>query len=129
MALSKEAKAKVDNALARLDKMAAYIQANHGAWGMDFDTAKHLVNDLDKVADEMEILAYGQESMSRRQLEVLKTAAVVTRDADELYMDTFQNPMQPRLTNADEPYMAAYGDDQSSAVQHGKSTTGRPLAP
>jgi len=37
--------------------------------------------------------------------------------------------MKPIQTNADEPYMSAYGDDQSSAVNHGKSTIGRPLAP
>lgn len=129
MALSKEAKAKVDNVLGRLDKMAGFIQENHAKWGMDFNTAKGLVNNLDVVADEIEKLAYGQESMIRRQVEVLKTAEVISRNPDEPYMDSFKNPMDPVMTNADEPYMQAYADDQSSAVHHGKSTTGRPLAP
>jgi hypothetical protein len=129
MALTKEAKAKVDNVLGRLDKMAGFIQANASKWSMDFDTAKGLVNNLDVVADEIEKMAYGAESAIRRQIEVLKTAEVISRDSDEPYMDAFKNPMDPVMTNADEPYMSAYGDDQSSAVHHGKSTTGRPLAP
>ena len=129
MALSKEAAARVDQVLGRLDKMASHIQTNHEKWGMSFDEAKGLVNDLDKTADEIEKLAYGEDSMLRRQVEVLKTAEVVQRDSDEPYMDTFKNPMQPHVLNADEPYMSAYGDDQSSAVQHGQSSTGRPLAP
>lgn len=132
MALSKEAKTKVDSVLGRLDKMAGFIQANHGKWGMDFETAKALVNNLDVVADEVEKLAYGPESLERRQIEVVKaasskTAEVITRNPDEPYMDTFKNPMQPVMTNADEPYMSAYADDQSSAVIHGKSEVNRPL--
>jgi len=129
MAMSKQAKAKVDSILGRLDKMAGFIQENREKLGMDFSTAKELVNGLDVVADEIEKMAYGPESLSRRQVEVLKTAEVIQRDADESYMDTFKNPMQPIQTNGDEPYMSAYGDDQSSAVNHGKSTSGRPLAP
>jgi hypothetical protein len=129
MAMSKEAKTKVDNILGRLDKMAGFIQANREKLGMDFKTAKELVNGLDLTADEIEKMAYGPDSLSRRQVEVLKTAEVIQKDADEPYMDTFKNPMKPIQTNADEPYMSAYGDDQSSAVNHGKSTTGRPLAP
>lgn len=129
MAMSKEAKTKVDNILGRLDKMAGFIQENREKLGMDFATAKELVNGLDVTADEIEKMAYGPESLSRRQIEVLKTAEVIQKDADEPYMDTFKNPMKPIQTNADEPYMSAYGDDQSSAVNHGKSTTGRPLAP
>lgn len=127
MAISKEAAGRVDQILGRLDKMAGAIQEHHSKWGMSFDTAKALVNDLDRTADEIEKMAYGEESMIRRQVEVLKTAEVVSRNADEPYMDTFSNPQQPRVTNADEPYMSAYADDQSSAVRHGQSTTGRPL--
>jgi hypothetical protein len=129
MAMSKEAKTKVDSILGRLDKMAGFIQENCEKLGMDFATAKELVNGLDVTADEIEKMAYGPDSLSRRQVEVLKTAEVIQRDSDESYMDTFKNPQQPRQTNADEPYMAAYQSDDSSAVHHGKSTTGRPLAP
>ena len=91
--------------LARIDKMASGIQANYESWGMPFDVAKAIVNDLDKTADAIELAAFGKESFTRRQAEVIQR-------------------------EADEPYMKAYGNpDQSSVVQHGKSTSGRPLAP
>lgn len=110
--------------LARIDKMASGIQANYESWGMPFDVAKAIVNDLDKTADAIELAAFGKESFTRRQAEVIQ------READEPYMQTFANPMAPIQTEADEPYMKAYGNpDQSSVVQHGKSTSGRPLAP
>lgn len=112
-----------DAILVRLDKIAAHIQANHETWGMPFDTAKQIVNDLDTVADAIEVTAFGKESFTQRQAEVIQ------KDSDESYMSTFNAPMKPHEKDADEPYMNAYADDQSSAVQKGKSTTGRPLAP
>jgi hypothetical protein len=118
-----------DRILNRLDKLASTVQQKYAEWGMPFEAAKEIVNNLDKVADDIEVSTFGQDSMLRRQVEVLKTAKVIQREPDEKYMDTFQNPMQPRQVEADEPYMKAYGDDQSSAVESGKSTTGRPLAP
>jgi hypothetical protein len=123
--------AQAEKFLARLDRIASVVQENHEAWGMKFEAAKALVNQIDKLADELESATFGADSMTRRQASVLgiKTAEVVQRDSDEKYMDTFKNPMAPVQTEADEPYMQAYADDQSSAVDHGKSTTGRPLAP
>jgi hypothetical protein len=112
-----------DQVLTRLDKIAKAIQERHATWGMPFEVAKAIVNDLDKTADEIEMASFGKESFLRRQAEVIQ------KDSDEPYMDTFRNPMQPRQTDADEPYMAAYKDDQSSAVDNGVSTSGRPLAP
>ena len=127
--LSAEQSKKAGQILSFLDRLAADIQANHAAMGLPFEAAKSLVNHLDKVADEAEEHFYGKESMARRQVEVLKTAKVIQKDSDEAYMNTFANPMAPIQTDADEPYMSAYKDDQSSAVNGGKSTTGRPLAP
>lgn len=115
--------------LSRLDKVAADIQANHASWGMSFDDAKGLVNGLDKTADALESRIFGERSLQRRQVQLLKSAKVIQKDSDEKYMDTFSNPMKPIQTDADEGYMSAYADDQSSAVESGKSTTGRPLAP
>ena len=124
MSMPKLAAEVANNALTRLDKIAHAIQSNYEAWGMPFDTAKDIVNDLDKTADAIELAAFGKESFTRRQAEVIQ------READEPYMQTFANPMAPIQTEADEPYMKAYGNpDQSSVVQHGKSTSGRPLAP
>lgn len=123
MTMPKFAAQDADTILIRLDKMAAHVQANHESWGMPFDTAKQIVNDIDKMADSIEKAAFGDESFVRRQAEVLK------KESDEPYMSTFANPMQPIQTESDEPYMKQYGDDQSSAVSKGKSTSGRPLAP
>lgn len=115
--------------LSRLDAVAKHIQANYAKWGMPKEAAKPLVNHLDKIADELEVLAFGQDSFNRRQVEMLKAAKVIQQDSDEPYMKTFNSPMAPHQTDADEPYMQAYADDQSQAVQVGKSETGRPLAP
>lgn len=127
--ISAEQSKKASELLGRLDKIAAEIQANHESWGMSFDTAKSLVNHLDKVADDLEVSVYGEESLLRRQASILKSAKVIQQDKDEAYMATFANPMAPHQTESDEAYMGAYGDDQSSAVASGKSSSGRPLAP
>lgn len=120
-----------DRLLTRLDRLAATVQAKYASWGMPFEAAKEIVNAIDKTADEVEVTAFGRQSLARRQEEVMggKTARVIQRDADEKYMDTFKNPMQPRQVEADEPYMKIYEDDQSVAVGTGESTTGRKLAP
>ena len=125
----KFAQEDADRILTRLDKMAAFIQSNHSKWGMSFETAKGLVNDLDRTADEIEKAANGSESFERRQVEVLKEAKVIQQDSDEKYMGTFNAPMAPKQTDSDEGYMSQFKDDQSVAVVDGKSTSGRPLAP
>lgn len=113
--------------LTRLDKLAEDIQKHHDAWGMTMKAAKGVVNHLDSVADDFEKAAFGENSLQRRQQEIL--AAVIQRDSDEPYMDNFRNPQQPEQTDADEPYMSAYNDDQSSAVEMGRVMNGRPLVP
>lgn len=119
-----------DRILARLDRIASTVQEQYSSWGMPFEQAKQIVNALDKTADEIEAASFGRTSLARRQAEILgKTAAVIQRDSDESYMDTFKNPMQPRQVDADEKYMSLYKDDQSSAVGSGQSMTGRKLAP
>jgi len=130
-----------DRILARLDRIASTVQEGHEKWGMDFDHAKELVNEIDRVADDLEQAAYGEDSLTVRQAQIIektadededkadKTAEVIQRDADEPYMNTYSNPSSPIQTEADEPYMSAYGNDDSSGVHHGKSENGRPLAP
>lgn len=135
--------------LERLDKLANHVQANHQTWGMPFEAARDLVNAIDKTADEIEVLAFGEQSLQRRQAEVAvsdrqlaaamqseigridfeKAAKVLKRDADEPYMDTFNNRMEPHETDADEPYMQHYNDDQDRSVVDGEDETGRDLAP
>ena len=111
--------------LGRLDRIASTIQANHGEWGMPFEQAKTLVNQIDQVADAVEVMSFGEQSLQTRQREVM--AQVIQQDADEPYMGTFERGTVVQ-SDADEPYMGAYGDDESSEVRKGKSTVGRPLA-
>ena len=122
-------KKAANSVLARLDHIAAQVQKKYAAWGLNAEVAKAIVNDLDKVADEIETGTFGPGSLAERQVEVLKQAKVLKQDADEKYMSTYNAPMAPIQTDADEKYMSAYKDDQSQAVETGVSTTGRPLAP
>ncbi len=112
-----------DLILQGLDKLAEETQANYETAGLTFEAAKAIVNRIDKLADEIEISSFGKESFLARRAEVIQ------KDSDEKYMGTFENPMAPVQLESDEPYMKAYSDDQSSAVIHGKSSVGRPLAP
>lgn len=149
MKLSSDQKQAVNTTLARIDRIAGDIQAKAQEWGMPFEYAKAIVNGLDKTADEVEKLAFGEESLGNRQLELAvsdpalskaaaeeigeetlaKAAKVLQRDSDESYMDTFNSPTQPHETDADEPYMSAYSDDQSEAVGEGKEENGQDVAP
>lgn len=147
--LSQKKASQADNILARFDRIASVVQDKAAQWGVPFEEAKALVNAIDKLADDTETFIYGGQSLARRQAETLlrdedfrreasaelgkdvisKAARVLQRDADEPYMDTFKNPMQPHQTDADEPYMSAYEDDQSEAVIDGEDASGRELAP
>jgi len=127
--LSAEASKKASELLGRIDRIAADIQSNHESWGMPMATAKELVNNLDKIADEAERHFFGGDSLLHRQVEILKQAKVIQKDSDEKYMETFNSPSAPIQTDGDEPYMSAYKDDDTNGVNTGKSTTGRPLAP
>lgn len=122
-------KDQANQTLSRLDRLAGHIQTNAQKWGMPFEVAKAIVNDLDKTADEIEVASFGARSFEARQVNVLKSAKVIQQDSDESYMKTFNAPMAPHQTDGDEPYMSQFKDDQSQAVESGKSTTGRPLAP
>lgn len=130
MTMPKFASKDADHTLSRLDTFAKTIQEKHASWGMPFEVAKEMVNFLDKTADEIEVASFGPDSLQARQAEVVtKTAKVIQKDSDEKYMDTFNAPMKALQADGDEPYMRQYADDQSAAVQSGKSTSGRPLAP
>jgi hypothetical protein len=123
MSMPKFAAQDANRILSSLDRAAGAIQQNYEKMGMDFESARDLVHDLDKTADEIEISSFGKESFTARQAEVIH------REPDEAYMAAFRNPMEPVQVEADEPYMKAYRDDQSSAVIHGVSTSNRPLTP
>jgi hypothetical protein len=123
------AKEEANKALSRLDRIAGAIQENAEKWGIPFEAAKKMVNDLDRTADEIEKASFGEGSLATRQVAVLKGAKVLQQDSDEGYMGTFNAPTAPKQTDSDEGYMSLYRDDQTTSVSGGKSTTGRPLAP
>ncbi len=134
--LSAEQIKGAENVLKRLDKLAFEIQTNFSKWGMPKEAAKGMVNHLDKVADSFEAAAFGEDSLHRRQAEMIKqklakskTAEVLQSESDEPYMKSFVVDQGIVQSESDEPYMQAYADDQSSAVRHGVSTTNKPLAP
>lgn len=132
--MNKEATERANAILGRLDRIAGQVQDNHEKWGIPFNVAKGLANDLDRVADETETAFFGETSLRRRQAEIVKQASdkeaqVIQRDSDEPYMDSFVSDHGTVKTDADEAYMSAYNDDQSSAVRHGQDAVGDPLAP
>lgn len=127
--LSKEQSVAASHMLGRMDTLAQTVMQRYASWGMSQEDAKRVVNALDSVADDFERCAFGEESLQARQIEVLKQAKVIQQDSDESYMGTFNAPTAPIQTDGDEPYMQAYKDDQTTAVNSGKSTVGRPLAP
>lgn len=117
----KFAKEEAVQILSRLDRLAGHIQSNHVAMNLPFEDAKAIVNDLDKVADMVHVESLGEASFHAHQ------AKVIQQESDESYMSTFNAPQAPHQQDSDEPYMGMFKDDQSSAVQTGKSTTNRPL--
>ncbi len=129
MSDTKMTKKEASEILFRLDTMATQIQTKFASMGLDKSTAKSILNDLDKVADLVEVGSFGRESYENRRIEVLKKAQVIQKEPDEPYMGTFANPMSPKQTDGDEKYMSAFKDDQSSAVHSGKAENGKPLAP
>lgn len=97
--------------LSRVDNAATLIQnlANKGE--VNKRLASRIVHNLDSFADRFEAKVFGVASLKARQ------AKVIERDADEPWMDTFQNVQQPHMTNEDEPYMHAVGPSFNSKGQ------------
>lgn len=119
--------------LAGIDLLADVIEKDHVALGLEPKQAEELALHLDKTADLLEVACYGADNLAKRKIKLAKDAAdkvakVIQKDSDEPYMDTFNAPQKPHQSDADEPYMAHYRDDQTEAVEKGKSTTGQPLA-
>lgn len=129
MKLSSEEVKVASNILRRVDTLARSVQTNFSQWGMSKAAARELVQQIDKIADTLEVGFFGKASLEHRQVEVLKKAKVIQQDSDESYMATFNSPQGVHQQDSDEPYMKAYNDDQSMAVNSGKSSTGRALAP
>ena len=90
--------------LTQLDTMAAKIESLAKSGKVDKRVASSLVKDIDSFADRFQLAVYGKENFENFQNKV-KSAAVLKRDKDEQYMDTFENPQKVLQSDDDEPYM------------------------
>ena len=90
--------------LATLDNTAQQIEDLARAGKIDPRLATSIIRDVDVFADKFEIAVYGKENLAKRA-STLRQAKVMQRDSDEEYMKTFENPIKPITTDADEKYM------------------------
>lgn len=58
-----------------------------------------VIREIDSFADRFQVAAFGNGNLRAHQAKVLK------QDADEKYMETFENPNKVLKGEADEPYM------------------------
>jgi hypothetical protein len=100
--------------LSTLDSTAEQLDGLAKAGKIDPRLANSIAHDIDVFADKFEVAVYGKENLSKRVAK-LHQAKVMQRDSDEEYMKTFENPIKPITTDADEPYM--------HKVQHGYNST------
>lgn len=60
---------------------------------------KAMIHNLDGFADKFQVFAFGEKSLKSLQAKVIK------QDADEPYMKTFENTVEPLQTDSDETFM------------------------
>lgn len=111
--------------LATLESTADSIERLQAAKKIDPRVAAELVRDIDAFADKFHIATYGEKSLLAYRA---KMAKVIKRDADEKYMEAFENTQEPIQVAKDEPYMhkteksfncdaiPTYDSDRSSSV-------------
>jgi hypothetical protein len=90
--------------LTTLDNTCKQLETLAQSGKIDKRLAASIVRDIDTFADKFEVAVYGQENLQKRASQV-RQAKVLQMDADEKYMGTFENPIKPITTDADEPYM------------------------
>jgi hypothetical protein len=111
--------------LTSLDHTANRLEELAKTGKVDQSIIAGLVKEIDGFSDKFQIAAFGKESFERHQA---KFAKVIQRDADEKFMDTFDNPNKVIQSDADESYMHrtpasfnnkamdSYDQDQTSTV-------------
>lgn len=90
--------------LETLDNTANQLDVLAKAGKIDPRLASSIAKDIDTFADKFESSVYGKDNLTRR-VSKIRSAKVIQQDADEKYMATFENPIKPITTDADEPYM------------------------
>ena len=103
----------VNRVLATLDNTAEQLDALAKSGKIDPRLAASITRDIDTFADKFEIATYGKENLVKRASKVHQ-AKVLQRDSDEEYMKTFENPIKPITTDADETYMHKAGHGYNS---------------
>lgn len=88
---------------ARLDKIANLVEERYAQLGMSRREAYDFCLYLDKTSDLIE-----EEELLEEED---RDAAVLIREEDEPYMDTFENAHEPIIVQEDEPYMDAFEED------------------
>lgn len=96
--------------LTKLEHTAGAIESLAKSGQIDPRLAGKVVMNIDRFSDDLEVSAFGRKAFMARK------AAVITRDPDEPYMDTFKNPNKVIVSDPDEPYM-----HESGASFNGKS--------
>ncbi len=91
-----------------LDQTASQLEGLSKTGSLDPKLASALIKDIDTFSDKFEATFYGNDSLVRRQAKVLK------QDPDEGYMKTYENPVKPIKTDADEEYMHKLGPSFNS---------------
>ncbi len=99
-----EKKKIANRVLATLDSTANEIDQLKVAGKIDPRLAAQLSRNIDTFADKFEVAVFGPDNLNRRASKV-RQARVIQRDGDEKYMETFENPVKPITTDADEEYM------------------------
>ena len=85
--------------LSSLDRTSDRLDGLAKAGKLDPRLAASLTREIDKFADKFQTAAFGPEKFKAHQARVIK------RDADETFMDTFENPNKVIKCDADEPFM------------------------
>lgn len=76
--MDKKAEHATEAALTALDKLATLVETKAGTGGMSPKLAKAIVRELDKVADQLELTMFGEESLLYRQASILSKTATVS---------------------------------------------------
>lgn len=91
--MDKKAEHATEAALTALDKLASLVEAKAGTGGMPSKLAKAIVRELDKVADQLELTMFGEESLLYRQASILSKTATVfpSQEAMDAYLKAHPN--------------------------------------
>ena len=104
MSTSAPQKKIANRVLTTLDNTADKLESLAKSGKIDPRLASGIIRDIETFADKFEISVFGKQNLMKRASQA-RQAKVLQQDSDEAYMKTFENPIKPITTDADEPYM------------------------